>query len=327
MKKQVNRVVKLLLLFVLAVILASACGGSAPHTERVQSPTGPTSAVRVVKHFMGETQIPANPQRVVTIHTLHLANALALGVKPVGSIGWDSIVTSMELEPYLNNLPGEFTLLGKYHPLNIETILRLKPDVIVGSDAYKAVYGQLTQIAPTVLFGWEGEPPWKNGVRETGEVLNRDEAVEQLFDRYNQRTQALKQKIKEKFGHLSVSVVGLHASSMRLALKSSFPGSILSDIGVSRPPSQNKEGSYEHPPVSLELIPQMDADVIFIVTGKDRESLDVVKQFKQHPLWSTLEAVKQNKVYQVNSEYWYGDNIIAANLVLDDLSHFLLEEK
>lgn len=326
-----TRIIRSILWATLTFILVSACGADQAQISNVRSPsateqTALSETVRLVKHAMGETQVPTNPQRLVTLHTVYLGNALALRIKPIGTIGWYSKLTGIApYEAHLNNLPGEFTLLGSHDQPNLETMLRLKPDLIIGFDYYEDIYNQLSKIAPTVLFKWEGEPPWKNSVRELSKVLNRDEEVEQLFNQYNQRTQNLKQEIQKKFTHLSVSVVDIDSSSIRFALKNSFLGSILQDIGVSRPPSQDKDGIYENLPVALELIPQMDADVMFITTSQDQGSLAVVKQLKQHPLWLNLEAVKQDRAYQVNPEYWFGDNMIAANLVLDDLFKYLFE--
>jgi iron complex transport system substrate-binding protein len=332
-RRSIMRMIQHIFWALLAFILVSACGADqsqvgSVRNSHVPEQTTPSTAVRVVKHAIGETQVPESPHRVITLHTVHLGNALALGIKPIGTVGWYSNLTG--IEPYktqLEDLTGEFTFLGPYDQFNIEKILRLKPDLIIGFDYYETIYNELSQIAPTVLFQWDGNTPWKEAVRETGNALNQNEEVEQLFNQYNQRTQALNHKIQEEFTHLSVSVIDIDSSSMRFALKNSFLGSILQDIGASRPPSQDKDGIYDSFPVSLELIPQMDADVIFITTGQDQGSLDIVKQFKQHPLWSALEAVKQDRVYQVNPETWYGDNIITANLVLDDLYSFLFEKE
>lgn len=61
------------------------------------------------------------------------------------------------------------------------------------------------------------------------------------------------------------------------------------------------------------------------------ESLELANQLKNHPVWSQLEAVKQDKVYPVDAEHWYGSDIVTANLILDDLLDdlfkYLLQEE
>ncbi len=108
--------------------------------------------------------------------------------------------------------------------------------------------------------------------------------------------------------------------------KEFFGGSVIQDAGLSRPPEQDKSGTNSQP-VSLEWIPKMGGDVILVISFMDGDSLELVEDLKRSPLWSQLEAVKQVKVYPVNAEHWYGGDIVTANLVLDDLFKYLLDEE
>ncbi|MNI84200.1 Fe(3+)-citrate-binding protein YfmC precursor [compost metagenome] len=70
-------------------------------------------------------------------------------------------------------------------------------------------------------------------------------------------------------------------------------------------------------PISLELIPQLDADHIFITT--DTGSEDKTKQLLDNPLWKNLPAVKQGHVYEVNFETWMKSGPIADGKKIDDV--------
>ncbi|MEO0836217.1 MAG: hypothetical protein AAFY16_09560 [Cyanobacteria bacterium J06642_3] len=50
----------------------------------------------------------------------------------------------------------------------------------------------------------------------------------------------------------------------------------------------------------------------------------MLASLKADPLWSKLEAVQQEKVYEVG-DYWIGNGVIAANAVLDDLHKYLVK--
>jgi iron complex transport system substrate-binding protein len=142
---------------------------------------------------------------------------------------------------------------------------------------------------------------------------------------YHQRIQDFQQKMGNRLS-MQVSVIHPLREGTRIMYKEFFGGSIIQDAGLARPSEQDQDG-YNSQPVSSEWIPQMDGDVIFSISFKDEESLDLVEQLQNHPLWSQLEAVKQGKVYSVNAEHWYGGDIVAANLVLDDLFQYLLAER
>jgi iron complex transport system substrate-binding protein len=74
-------------IFLFAIVttcLISACKGkfSAP-TSTSFSPVVPEC--RIIKHAMGESCVPIHPQRVVVLDGTSLANAIALGIQPIGT--------------------------------------------------------------------------------------------------------------------------------------------------------------------------------------------------------------------------------------------------
>lgn len=352
MEKKISRATKLFILVSFAIILVSACGGNTPHSKGDKILTPPLGSpspgeVRAIKHAMGETKVPVNPQRVVTLDTGHLANALALGIQPIASTAWyrNEYQTGLgPVEPYLRDRTQELTILGYgfgANEVNLEKILLLKPDLIVAVSPHKAIYQQLSKIAPTVLYDYPKGDSWKDVFRASAEALGKTQEAEALLRNYHQRIQEFKQKMdasrvsiaapKEQANRLQhhatniqVSVIHPLKGGTRLMYRDFFGGSILQDVGLSRPPEQDKEGTNSAP-VSFEFIPKMGGDVIFSISFRDEDSLKLVKQLQNHPLWSQLEAVKQGKVYPVNAEHWYGGDVVTANLILDDLFKYLID--
>ncbi|NCJ06834.1 ABC transporter substrate-binding protein [Synechococcales cyanobacterium C] len=327
---KIHHVIKGCFLSVLALILIVACSGKSPHNITAQDHISPSSVTRIVEHTMGKTIVPASPQRIVTINPLFLGNALALGIKPTGSTGWqlDDSSNLSAYEAYLQRLPGEFTYLGLVTQPSLEKILSVKPDLIVGFDSSKPIYGQLSQIAPTLLFSWSGTAQsWKETLLAFGEAIGKSQEANEALEAYYQRTQEFKQNMGEKAAQTQVSLIELDSNNtISLIPKDVFAGSILEDAGLSRPSSQNWTRGYQI--ISLEQLPQIDGDVIFIRTSgdNDQERAQLVKQLQSHVLWSQLNAVRQGKVYQIDPYYWFNSSIIDANLVLDDLSKYILEE-
>jgi len=303
------------LLTAFLIVLLSACGGNSPQTNGSSSVSSPT-ATHVVKHALGETEVPDNPQRVVTLVPPLLANALALDNKPIGSVGFGGAGVA-SLPAYLQDQAEGVTFLGADQP-NLEKTALLQPDLILSLDLHEGIYPQLSQIAPTVLVATgDGSSDWQRWFQETATALGKTDTAEVLINRYSQRIEEFKQKMGDRLQNIQVSLVLFRSDHAELYLKDIFPGKILQDAGLSRPPSQDKTGSRAR--VSLEAIPQMDGDVIFLMAGAEAGSVSLIEQMKRHPLWSQLKAVQQNQVYQVSDEYWIGGNILAANRVLDDL--------
>lgn len=316
-KKKIRRSLGLFLLFTLTIFMVWACGGNVPKNVEGNIGSGsqsPASECRVVKHAMGETCVPINPQRVIVLGDLD--NVLALGIKPVGA----TRLLDGNFLSYLSEQSGGIEKIGLNGQPNLEKILLLKPDLILGSSADEGIYDKLSQIAPTVLAG--GDITWKEWLKTYAEALGKTKEAEKLLNDYNKRIEVF-QQMSDRLSKTQVSVVDFWADQVRIYMNESFSGLILSDIGLPRPPAQNKDKNFES--ISLEIIPKMEGDVIFLVLGGHNESK--LTQFMSHPLWSQLNAVRQGKVYEVNSDVWIaGWGIIGANRVLDDLFRYLVND-
>lgn len=338
---KVTQILRQFLWAVLAFILVTACGADPSQVGTVHSPdaiqTASSGTVRLVKHMMGETQVPANPQRLITLDPNLLATALVLGIQPVGSsasVDIDGRTGLGPIQPYLDNYAQELTILGYEGVINLEKVLLVKPDLILGNHHYEAIYEQLSRIAPTVLYDYtENNSRWKDLTKFSAKVLGKSQEAEKLLNDYHQRIQELRKRLglgvasseENHASNIQVSVIRPDLNGVRLIHRNLLAGSILEDVGLSRPPEQDRDGSQSF--VSFEFIPQMDGDVIFVVSNRDKDSLDLVNQLQNHPLWSQLEAVKQDKVYLVDAENWSGTDIVRANLILDDLFEYLLDEE
>ncbi|WP_199329052.1 iron-siderophore ABC transporter substrate-binding protein [Coleofasciculus sp. FACHB-1120] len=265
---------------------------------------------------MGETKVPVNPQRVIVLGNLE--NVLALGIKPVGA----TTLGDGNFPSYLRNETEEVAKLGINGQPSMEKILLLKPDLILGWSWDEGIYGKLSKIAPTVFV--EGSITWKEWLRTFAEALGKTQEAEKLLSNYNHRVETFREQMGDRLSQIQVSVVNFWADQVRIYMKRSFSGLILNDIGMPRPSAQNKDKNSEN--LSLELIPKMQGDAIFLVLGEGEESK--LTQFTNHPLWFQLNAVKQSKVYQVNNDSWIGSwGIIGANRVLDDLFKYLLTDQ
>ncbi|HYW19660.1 MAG TPA: iron-siderophore ABC transporter substrate-binding protein [Nodularia sp. (in: cyanobacteria)] len=261
---------------------------------------------------MGETKIPLHPQRVVILGGLD--NVLALGVKPIAC----TTLSDLNFPGYLQSLTSGVEKIGTNGQPNLEKILYLKPDLILGFSWDAELYEQLSQIAPTVLADEERE--WKDWLKKYAEALGETAKAEKLLQEYEQRIESLRQKMGENLSQTKVSLVNFWANYTRLYMHRSFSGSILKEIGLLRPLYEDKDKVQEN--ISLELIPQIGGDVIFLILGGHNESR--LKKFTNHPLWSQLQAVQQNRIYPVTGDTWVsGWGIIGANQVLDDLFKYL----
>lgn len=268
---------------------------------------------------MGKTEISGTPERVVVLDTGELDSAMTLGVKPVGAV---EAVEGLGYPSYLEGTE-EIENVGTIEEPNLEKIASLEPDLILSSKLrHQQIYDQLSQIAPTVLTETTGVT-WKENFEVHAKALNRVEEGDIVKKEYQGRIDEFKQAMDDN--PPEVSVARFLPGDTRIYQKESFIGTVLEDNGLPRPPSQDVD-EFAITNASAELIPKMGGDVIFVTTyGPEDESTK--KKITGDPLWQKLDAVQQERVYEVSDDLWMlGIGYTAANGVVDDLTKYLVKE-
>ncbi|MFQ4144485.1 iron-siderophore ABC transporter substrate-binding protein [Chlorogloeopsis sp. ULAP02] len=318
MKISLRRLIYLLLLGVLAATLIAAC--STINDTRVTNHKLQVEDCRVVRHTMGETCIPRNPQRVVTLRPDTFVNSWILGIQLIGS----AYELGSQLPKYLQGKVEQVEFVGSYDSPNLEKILRLKPDLILSNSYMKDIYEQLSQIAPTVVLNYPWPPlGWKKQLEELAQILGKENISQQFMDNYWQRIQKLKQALGERRHTLRISVADVTGENRFTAYgEKHYSGTILKDIGLQRPRSQTGDFFYIEN-ISEETIPDIDGDVLFLVSLEFYGDKTKLENLKHKPLWQWLNAVQRDRVYFVG-EHWHESDIFAINAILDDLEKYLV---
>jgi len=303
------KILKLLVFALLSFSLATACNGDT-------SPNGSSTAnCRTIQHEMGESCVPPEPKRVVVMAGTEIEPVVALGIMPVGA-------STRPAPDFMKERLEGVTNVGWPEP-NLETILSLEPDVIVSTKTRVGrIYDQLSKIAPTVL-GKGGSDSWKSDFQLFAKALGKTEKAEQLMSQYQQRTERLEEQLGNPQNRPEVSVLNVRTDRLVLYLKDTFCGLVLQDAGLPRPPSQNKKGAIKD--ISLESIETAEGDVMFLWTYGGSGAESALADLKDRPLWSKLDVVQRDQVYEV-PEYWMGAGPISANLILDDLFNYLVKD-
>ena len=276
------------------------------------------AASHSVSHAMGHTDVPAAPQRVVTLYQGATDSAVALGVTPVG------VVTSWAQPPiyeYLRDDLKGVTLVGVETQPNLEVIARLHPDVIIASKArHEKIYGQLSQIAPTVMAA--NVYDFQRSLLLTAEATGHTEQGDQLWQAWQQRTAHFREQLRAHSQQwpLTASILNARADHMRLYLQDSFPGAVLHDIGFTSPMPDHKGWGVKLK--TKEAMPRVNADVFFMAFDpQDAAVQQYFNNWSEHPLWQVLKAPRNDQVYAVDWVTWLlSGGILGANLMLDELS-------
>ncbi|XPM61261.2 MAG: ABC transporter substrate-binding protein [Leptolyngbya sp. IPPAS B-1204] len=279
-----------------------------------------SAATKIVSHTLGQVEIPVHPQRIVVLDgSFFLDPLLALAIKPVGAATCPYCIKS----DTLNQFDADIPLVGHWEQPSLEKILSLKPDLIVGHIWQKQYYALLSAIAPTVMIDTDSEVDFKKNLKYLAAILDRSDRAEEILAEYNQRIQKFRQQLGEKLKTKTVSVLHLYGSGPTVHVYGSdfAPyGQVMIDAGIPLIPAYKKLKGYLE--VSLEALPDWDADILFIdvLRKTDSEKLKSLSFLKQ-PIWSTLKAVQNDRVYAVS---WASTVVgpITANQLIDDLYRY-----
>ena len=254
-----RRLGKLCLLLTIAV--AFACTSTATDQK------GPTDSqivpvdCRIVQHGLGKACVPINPQRVVVLSD-GLDAVLSLGVKPAGS------TQSPVEDDYLKNGLEGIEIVGTPGHPNLEAIVALKPDLILGikSDNQYS-YKLLSQIAPTILAEAKTNGDWQTILKQYAQAVGKADKAEQIITDYHARIEQFQARMSDRLSEIEVSIVNVRHDRIFVYLDNTFSGKIVANAGLSRPSHQTTAGNLSSLTISKELFYKADGDVIFLWTS------------------------------------------------------------
>lgn len=277
MRISIHRLFCLMLLGICTMILIAAC-------NLVTNPKTFTKALsdcRVVQHELGNTCIPRNPQRIVTLWIGSLSSAWALGIKPIAS-------TWIPNEPFPEYLKdgNHLKYIGTLAQPNLEKILSLKPDLIISNTRLTSIHQWLSLIAPTIVTSLPGPPPsWQENLENIAKLLGKEQESQQLIDDYWQRVEKLKQTLGDRRHQITVSVITINPPYGIFTYGKRHPtGKLLDDLELKRPLMQTGD-FFTKEQVSQELLSEADGDVIFVSYRGGEVAKEAFDNLQQDPLW------------------------------------------
>ncbi|MGB3336937.1 MAG: iron-siderophore ABC transporter substrate-binding protein [Devosia sp.] len=299
----------------LGAVALSALLSAAPATAQIAQVVSSTDTTRLVQHAGGETEVPAVPQRIVTLHNVFAEALTALGLSPIGSVDRPSGMPSQLAEAL-----ADTASVGNHSEPDFELVLGLEPDLILAQESQQGDnYDRLTAIAPTLLLN-EPEAEWRDWYHGLGEALGQVEAADAAVAAYDEKAAAAKAALGERRAGETVLLLRVREKDMRVYGGARRSGPVLyHDLGLT--PHAMVPLGEDHLEISFENLPELTADHIFIMV-EDAEKMTTIEQSE---LWQRLPAVQAGHVYKVNIEPWNQSvGPISFAVIIDDVSAALL---
>jgi ABC-type Fe3+-citrate transport system substrate-binding protein len=310
-----------------AAVALSGCGGSssspatgaAPNADRAAAAAGVSSDVnndqcgkstRTIKHDLGTTTITGNPTRVVALEYSFVDALVSVGMSPVGIADDDK---PDRIIPGIRSKIGAYKSVGLRATPNIQVITALKPDLILAeSGRHKAIYDQLSKIAPTVAY------PSLNGNYQqvvdsemsTAIALNKCDQMKTRLAEHEKVLTELKAKVPTDDKRKALFVVTSEKGFTGFPPKA-YTSGVLSLLGIQSPLADDSGDASVS--LTLETLVATKPDSMFIAGWTDNT---LASTWAKSPLWKEVPAVKSNATYKVDQNVWSRSRgLLASELI------------
>lgn len=292
---------------------AESSGDSAETPASTASPATTAEETRTIETIWGPVDIPANPINIVAVDEYAATNLLVLGVEPTLVVGtYQATSQAAILDSY-----GVEMIPGSYGVYNFEAIAAQQPDllVLVGNEETEELFGQLSEIAPTVVIPFIA--PWREIVEFSGVLLDRPDAAESLISKVEAQIENVATAVGDEG-----TTISLLANSPGFGTYTIGQGTSISDLvneaGFDRPEAQLVPAQVGVSVVlSNELIGEHDGDILITFGGGD--PMFTPQELAKLDLFTSLNAVADGQVLEAVGNIWTGTGPFAVYWALQDL--------
>lgn len=262
--------------------------------------TTTTSSLHTVTYENQQYQVPTSPQRIVT-----LSNSLLNMLNAVDGTSLARVESSVTLPDTLQALPS----LGHEANINVEQLLSLKPDLVLGlRTQHSKLSGQLEGAhIPFVAIDYTGIADNVPLITFLGDITNHQDKAKEVVATYNKRMETVQAAVKN-VTPVRVAVLRATGKAVTAETDNAITASMVKLLGMDN--VVLKHGGFDKNaktvPYSLETLAADDPDVIFISTmgKKDEIQATMAKEMTNNPAWQNLKAVKNGKVFYLPSNWF-----------------------
>lgn len=243
-------------------------------------------------------KIPARPQRVVFLNVSNMDLYYAAGGTAVGK------PTSTSIEGELAEKTADIPEVGIIHTPNIEKILELKPDLVVGVNypAHAAARETLAKAGiPLLINKLDTFDDALKTLELYGKLTGHEDTAKEVYDRIKKSHDEVIAKTEGKVPPRSLVIFGA-PRSFNMATKDAFAGNLVEQLGGGNIADNDNtiEGSFV--PLSMEYVVQQDPEVILFISMSKNPVIaeSFKKQMQENSLWNGVSAVKNGRIYYLS---------------------------
>jgi iron complex transport system substrate-binding protein len=186
--------------------------------------------------------------------------------------------------------------IGAYLNPDLERIIAWTPDLVLSPEAgmRKEIVNRLAELGiPTFVDNSSSLDRIVHTVNRLGTIFGRESNARAVVGRFQQRRQAVRERVADVAKPLVVFAVGIRP--LVLAGGRSFIGSLIREAGGA---NIAEEAPVPYPKFSMEEVARRDPDIIVVLNKECRDD-ECFTAWRAH---RNLKAVRKGLIYQIDAD-------------------------
>lgn len=283
-----------LLILCIMTIIAAACGAAEnkPASNTTKSKSAEAAETNI-KYLDQTYKLKTPVKRVVIAGSLEsMEDAKLLGIKPIGA----STVGGTFPELF-KVITAKTEGIGEKTEPNLEKILKLKPDVILGSTKFPpATIKKLDKVQTTIPVSHVSSD-WESNLLLLGELTGKSEKAKSIISDYQKDLKQAKETLKDKSNNKTAVILRIRQGDLYVYPEDVYFNSTLyGDLGFTAPSDIKKAKAQAM--ISLERLGELNPDYIFVQFSQEENSSNpnALKDLEENKIWNSLKAVKNGHI-------------------------------
>lgn len=238
--------------------------------------------------------VPVKTDNIVITGAVEaLEDALVLNFKPKGALTVGGKFPSL-----FSKITGGVQGIGEKSEPNFESILKLKPDIILSSTKFPAeTNAKLAKIATTIPVS-HISTDWMDNLKLLAALTGKQKESTQAILQYQNELKVVKAKLAPKLKDKKVMAIRIRTGNLFIYPQDVFFNrSLYADLGATVPDEVKQAKAQQL--ISLEAFAQINPDYLFVQFAPDenKDNPKALEELQKNPIWKSLKAVKSGNVY------------------------------
>ncbi|WP_270671538.1 ABC transporter substrate-binding protein [Staphylococcus hominis] len=268
------------------------------------------------------------PEELESVVALEYSFVEALAKLELNVTGIADDKDKNNLENSIKHLVGNYTSVGSRLEPDTELIKKAEPQLILADKTrHESIFEKLNTAAPTVLLE-SFDANYDQSIetfKQIAELVFKEDKGRELVVQHNEKVEDLSKDIKLDKDVSTIAAVPTH-DGLYVHASHSYVGQFLQKVGFNGSIPEDMENHLpeymgaDYLKVDTDRFASFNPERILIMVDEDNKA--DYEKLKESEAWSNIEAVRNDRVHDVNRERWAKyRGLIASELILEDLTN------